>query len=103
MWKRRLGSGATYYKLISIFERADYQNYADFVKTIIHVSESETADFKNASHFPWPLQPQTYPHHEPPQNLELPLPDVSSSEEYIYINAEFREDLPKGTIEIILL
>ena len=41
MWKRRLGSSGTYNKLIEVFERAGYKNYADSVIRIMSESLGE--------------------------------------------------------------
>ena len=40
-WKRKLGSNATYSKLIEVFERAGYKNYADSVVRIMSESLGE--------------------------------------------------------------
>ena len=34
MWRKRLGSNATYINLIGVFEDAGYQNCADFVRRV---------------------------------------------------------------------
>lgn len=36
MWKERLGTKATFLNLIGVFERAGYQNCADFVKRVCY-------------------------------------------------------------------
>ena len=35
MWKRKLGSGGTYNKLIKVFESAGYKSYADSVRSLL--------------------------------------------------------------------
>lgn len=39
LWKQKLGDNATYNNLISTFEHAGYQNYADFTRTLIASEE----------------------------------------------------------------
>ena len=96
MWKQRLGSEATYQKLIDIFECAGYRNYADIVKNLICDAENETDD---SSDYEEPIpQPETYPH----LNLSpLSLPNfrnrkMSSCDEYLLINQATAQNLPEG-------
>ena len=35
-WKQKFGSGATYGKLIQLFEHADHKDYADHVKQLCY-------------------------------------------------------------------
>ena len=48
IWKQKIGSMATYNKLIHIFERAGYQDYAEKVKMIAQDSNSEADDFSSS-------------------------------------------------------
>lgn len=41
MWKRKLGSGGTYNKLIEVFELAGYKSYAESVIRIMSESLGE--------------------------------------------------------------
>ena len=97
IWKQKLGSAATYRKLINIFECAGYCTYAEIVRNIICDTESED----DSSDYNEPIpQPETYPH----QTLSLPSPSIpskinngfSSREEYLLINQTNAQDLPKG-------
>ena len=56
-WKQRNASKATYSELMEIFERAGYRGYADEVKRIAELSDSE-ADASSGS---VEDQPRTYP------------------------------------------
>ena len=91
LWKQRLGSEATYQKLINIFEQADFQNYAEIVRNIICEDESEVENSDYDEPIP---QPETYPNvqsnPQPPPTLSR---HISSCDEYILISAS---DLPKG-------
>ena len=86
MWKQRLGSDATYNKLIRIFECAGCKHYAENVKRIIHCQESyeEICDSdSDEDYFPSP-QPQTYPNHEQPSTGDIP--QSLTSESYIVLD-----------------
>jgi hypothetical protein len=68
IWKRKNGSGATYSKLVEIFERAGHKDYADEVRRIIQPpSNSKTYD-SSEEH----SQPQTYPVSEPQSLSQVP-------------------------------
>ena len=95
-WKQKLGSEATYRKLISIFECAGYDTYAEIVRNICDTeSEDDSSDYDE----PIP-QPETYPH----QTLNPPSSSIPSKinnelslyEEYSLINQTNAQDLPKG-------
>ena len=61
-WKKRNGSNATYSELIKIFKRADCKNYADEVRRIMQVNESDTDDSSVSGEENYLMeQPQTYP------------------------------------------
>ena len=96
IWKERLGSEATYRKLIDIFEHAGYRNYADLVKSLICDAESEGDD---SSDYEEPIpQPDTYPHLKP-SPLSSPKSKnrrMSSCDEFLLINQTNTQDLPKG-------
>lgn len=60
MWKQKLGDGATYLNLITAFERAGYQGYADFVKNLDLCEQSSSlteAAYRPLSRSPSP-QPE---------------------------------------------
>ena len=94
IWKRKLGSDATYMRLINVFERAGFQNTAEIVRSIVCEDESE----EDSSDYDEPIpQPETYP------NVQIyPLPSlkhskrVSSCDEYVLINSVTANTLPKG-------
>ena len=96
MWKQRLGSEATYRRLINVFERAGFQNCAEIVRSIVCEEESEIDD---SSDYDEPiLQPETYPKVQlnPPKAPKLSR-HVSSCDEYLLINpATHTNNLPKG-------
>ena len=96
MWKQKLGLEATYRRLINVFERAGFQNYAEIVRSIVCEEESEIED---SSDYDEPIpQPETYPKVQlnPPQAPKLSR-YVSSYDEYILINpATHANNLPKG-------
>jgi hypothetical protein len=95
IWKRRLGSEATYQRLINIFERAGFQNCADIVRSVICEYESEV---DNPSDCDEPIpQPETYPNVQsnPPPSLKLSR-RVSSCDEFLLINPATANNLPKG-------
>ena len=56
-WKQRNGSKATYSELMEIFKRAGYRSYADEVKRIAELSDSEADDSSGSEEG----QPRTYP------------------------------------------
>ena len=93
IWMQRNGSKATYIKLMKVFERAGYRNYADLVKTIIDLSDNEADDSNNNGDEQ--SQPQTYPEYRQQQALSRPLQTVPKpTETYIMISDE--ESLPEG-------
>ena len=98
-WKQRLGSDATYQKLIDIFESIDCRSYAEFVRNIVYSVETTTEGFSDYDE-PNLLQPNTYPHSEPSPLLP-PKPStrtLSSCDEFLVINQAAAQDLPEGEI-----
>ena len=94
-WKKRNGSSATYRKLIKIFERADYRKYADEVRRIINISDSEVDTDSSGGEQPQVEQPQTYPQAQKPQALSQIPPEIPKpTKAYIMVNS--KENLPKG-------
>ena len=81
--------------MIRIFERADCKNYADEVRRIVQLSDSETDDSSNSgeeqSQFE---QPQTYPDYKPQALPQLPRASSESTEVYVVI--EEHKNLPEG-------
>ena len=93
IWKQRSGSSATYKKLINIFERAGYCDYAENVRRTVHVVESETDDSICSDEVI--SQPQTYPHIKPLTPPSSPKADLSPSQEFSLIGAATARGLPK--------
>ena len=88
-WKIRNGSKATYAKLIKIFEQADYKSYADEVRRIAHISNSDTDDSSGSGEeHPQIEQPQTYPDYKPHALPQVPQPMTLSESAKVYVMAE---------------
>ena len=89
IWKRRLGSEATYRRLMNVFEQAGFQNHAEIVRSIICEDESEVDDSSDYEDLEPITQPETYPNI---QSNPLPSPKhsltrrVSSWDEFSLIN-----------------
>ena len=95
IWKRRLGSEATYQRLMNVFERADFQIFSEIVRSIICEDESEADD---SSDYDEPIpQPETYPsvQSNPPPSLKHSR-RISLCDEYMLINPFTANTLPKG-------
>ena len=95
IWKRRLGSEATYQRLMNVFERADFQIFSEIVRSIICEDESEADD---SSDYDEPIpQPETYPNIQvnPPSSPKLSR-RISSCDEFLLINPATANDVPKG-------
>ena len=92
-WKQRNGAKATYSKLMRIFERAGYKNYADEVRKIAQAGDSETDDSSSGEEQSQTEQPQTYPTNTQQSVSQLPPVIPKSTETYVIIN---EENLPTG-------
>jgi hypothetical protein len=92
-WKTRNGSKATYAKLIKIFEKAGYKTYADKVRRIAHISNSDTDDSNGSGEEDHP-QSQTYPDYKPYALPQVPQPMTSESTE-VYVMVE-KENVSKS-------
>jgi hypothetical protein len=95
IWKQKLGSEATYQRLIDVFERADFHNCAEIVGNIVCEDESEVDD---SGDYDEPIpQPETYPN---VQSNPPPVPKhsrrISSCDEFLLINPAAANSLPKG-------
>ena len=95
VWKQKLGSDATYQRLMNIFERAGFQNCAEIIRSLVCEDESEEDD---SSDYDEPIpQPETYPNVQPTPRPSLNLSRcVSSCDEYSLINPAAANNLPKG-------
>ena len=93
IWKQRLGSDATYQKLINVFERAGYRTYAEIVRNTVCDDESDSSDYDE----PIP-QPEAYPQLKvnPPPSPKPSPRRFSSCDEYLHIDSVTAMDLPKG-------
>jgi hypothetical protein len=83
-WKSKHGLGATYSKLIGIFERAGNKDYAEKVERIVKLSNSKTDDSSEQY-----SQPQAYPASEPQSLSQVPPAMHKPTEVY-----EMREGTP---------
>ena len=92
IWKQRLGSDATYQRLINVFEQSDFQNCAEIVRSIVCEDESDSSDYDE----PIP-QPETYPNVQsnPPPSPELSR-HTSLCDEFLLTNSATANSLPKG-------
>ena len=80
---------------MNVFEQADFQNYAEIVRSIIILCEDENED-NDSSDYNNPIpQPETYPNANPPPSPKLSR-HISSCEEYLLINSATANNLPKG-------
>ena len=93
-WKQRNGSKATYGELIEVFERAGYKGYADEVRKIAELSDSEVDDSTGSGE----EQPKTYPTLHKAQAFchDQPPPATPKSAE-VYVMVE-EKNLPEGKI-----
>ena len=98
IWKRRLGSDATYQKLINVFESAGYRTYAEIVRNTVCDAESEideSSDYEEPIH-----QPETYPCVKISRTSSpKPKPSphrFSSCDEYLLVNPTTAQGLPEG-------
>ena len=101
IWKRRLGSEATYQRLMNVFERADFQNYAEIIRSIVCEDESEVDD-SSSSDYDEPIpQPETYPNVQsnPPPSPKLSR-CTSSCDEFLLINPATANNFPKGEYSV---
>ena len=96
MWKQRLGSDATYQKLINVFECAGYRTYAEIVRNTLCDDESDSSDDSDYNE-PIP-QPEAYPQFKvnPPPSPKPSPRRFSSCDEYLHIDSVTAMDLPKG-------
>ena len=89
IWKTRTGSKATYAKLIKIFEQAGYKSYADEVRRIAHINNSDIDDSSGSGEERRQIeQPPTYPDYKPHALPEVPQPMTSSDSAEIYVMVE---------------
>ena len=100
IWKKRNGSSATYSKLIKIFERADCKNYADEVRRIAQVSDSEIDDSSSGSGEEQ-SQPQTYPASKPQSLSQVPPAIHKPNSTEVYVMVE-EENFPEGIRKSLL-
>ena len=99
-WKKRNGSNATYSKLIKIFEQADNKNYADEVRKISEVSESEEDSSCSGEEHSQMDQPQTYPTQKSQALSQVPPATAESTE--VYVVMEGKENLKEGKSSTII-
>ena len=83
---------------MNIFERADFQNYAEIVRSIILCEDEsdidDSSDYEDLEPIP---QPETYPN---VQSNPSPSPKhsrrISSCDEFLLINPATANNFPKG-------
>ena len=93
-WKTRNGSKATYSKLIKIFELARYKSYADEVRRIAQLSDSEADDSGGSREEQSQVkQPQAYPASKIQALSRLPPAMPKPTEIYMMVD---KENFPKG-------
>ena len=81
--------------MIKIFEVAGYKSYADEVRRIAQLSDSEADDSSGSGEEQAQVeQPQTYPASKIQALSQLP-PTMSKPTEEIYVMVD-KENLPKG-------
>ena len=101
IWKQRNGSKATYSKLIEIFKRAGYRNYADELRTLAQFSDSEGDNSSSSGEEHSQMeQPQTYPTPKP-HALSLVPPATAESTE-VYVVMEGKGNLQEGKSYTVL-
>ena len=93
IWKQRLGSSATYKKLIGIFESSGYSSYADEVRKIAGVEDDESNESSDDDETV--IQHQTYPPVKRHMSLDIPSPAPTSQERFILIKPDAAQHLPK--------
>ena len=98
MWKQRLGSDATYKKLINVFESAGHHNYANIVRNIACHGGVKSSEIDDLSDYAEPFpQPETYPHQKPsPLSPKLETHKPSFCDEFLLLNSTAARDLPGG-------
>ena len=81
--------------MIKIFEQADCRKYADEVRRIISISDSEVDTDSSGGEQPQVEQPQAYPQAQKPQALSQIPPEIPrSTKAYEVVNSN--QNLPKG-------
>ena len=95
-WKQRNGSKATYSDLMVIFERAGYRSYADELRRIAELSDSEADDSSGSGE----EQPKTYPTlHKGPVFSRDQLPSATPKTAEVYMMVK-EGNLPEGIREL---
>ena len=97
IWKQRNGTKATYNRLIKIFERAACKHYADEVKNIMQISDTESEESSGSGEENCKLeQPEAYPPYQQKKSLcHISPAKPKSSETYMIIHDK---NLPKGKV-----
>ena len=99
-WKKQLGIEATYRKLMDVFKFAGYKNYADIVKSVASVGDSDTdeSSYSDDSDRDYPLpQPPTYYLPQEPYSTRSSFQTASSQDESrrVLVNPSRAESLLK--------
>ena len=86
LWQQKLGSDATYNKLIGAFNRAGYKQYADNVKKIVQYHNHDDSDSScSEDSFQSVTQPETFPN---PKPSSVELPSEVSCETYTRLDSK---------------
>ena len=101
IWRQRLGSSATYKKLISIFELSGYYSYADEVRKVAGVEDDEDDDINDEDEAV--IQPQTYPPVKRHMSLDIPSPVPISQEQFLLVKPDAAQHLPKSKSKIVIM
>ena len=99
MWKQKLGSNATYQKLINVFETSGYRTYAEIVQNVACSVDGAMESFSDSDHEEPLSQPDTYPHPKPsPPSLPKSSTHAfsNSCDEYMLVSRTALRDLPEG-------
>lgn len=90
-WKQRNGTKATYRRLTRIFERAGYQSYANEIRRIAQLSDSETDESSGSGEEQSQPEQLTYPLTKSLEALPQVPPTIPKATETYVI-----ETLPEG-------
>ena len=82
--------------MIKIFEQAGYKIYADEVRKIAHISNSDTDDSSGSGEEHLQIeQPPAYPDYKLHALPQVPQPMTSTESTEVYVMVK-EENLPKG-------
>ena len=102
MWKKRLGSGATYRELVQIFRMCGDHATAEIVQNIACNVEGETQYPSNIDSEESVCQRPTYPHlkQSPPPTPKPSTHMLSLCDEYVLVCKDAAQNLREGIGEM---